>query len=58
MLSLRRLRWLGHVQRIENCHLPKDLLYGQLNVENVIKYAPILETETHVLGTSNQQTQQ
>ena len=29
-LSVRRLRWLGHVHRMGPERLPKDLLYGQL----------------------------
>ena len=29
LLSQRRLRWLGHVRRMEDGHLPKDILYGQ-----------------------------
>ncbi|KAJ8043106.1 hypothetical protein HOLleu_10066 [Holothuria leucospilota] len=30
MLSERRLRWLGHVHRMEKGRIPKDLLYGKL----------------------------
>ena len=30
MLSERRLRWLGHVRRMDKGRIPKDLLYGQL----------------------------
>ena len=30
MLSQRRLRWLGHVYRMEDGRLPKDILYGEL----------------------------
>ena len=32
MLSQRHLRWLGHVERMEKGRLPKDLLYGQLEL--------------------------
>ena len=30
LLSQRRLRWLGHVRRMEDGRLPKDILYRQL----------------------------
>ena len=30
LLSQRRLRWLGHLQRMDDGRLPKDILYGQL----------------------------
>ena len=30
LLTQRRLRWLGHVRRMEDGRLPKDVLYGQL----------------------------
>jgi len=30
ILAQRRLRWLGHVRRMEDGRLPKDVLYGQL----------------------------
>ena len=30
ILSERRLRWLGHVRRMEHGRIPKDLLYGEL----------------------------
>ena len=30
LLSQRRLRWLGHVWRMDDGRLPKDILYGQL----------------------------
>ena len=30
ILLLRRLRWLGHVRRMEDGCIPKDILYGEL----------------------------
>ena len=31
LLRQRRLRWLGHVRRMEDGRIPKDILYGQLD---------------------------
>ena len=30
LLRQRRLRWLGHINRMEGGHIPKDILYGEL----------------------------
>ena len=30
LLRQRRLRWLGHVRRMEEGRIPKDILYGEL----------------------------
>ena len=30
LLKQRRMRWLGHVARMEDGRIPKDLLYGEL----------------------------
>ena len=30
LLALPKLRWLGHVGRIEADHLPKQILFGEL----------------------------
>ena len=32
LLSQRRLRWLGHVRRMQDGRIPKDILYGELCV--------------------------
>ena len=39
LLSQRRLRWLGHVHRMPNRRIPKDMLYGEQ-----------LVTRTHTAG--------
>ena len=30
LLKQRRLRWLGHISRMEDGRIPKDILYGEL----------------------------
>ena len=30
LLRQRRLRWLGHIRRMEDDRIPKDILYGEL----------------------------
>ena len=30
LLKQRRMRWLGHVTRMKDGRIPKDLLYGEL----------------------------
>ena len=42
MLSERRLRWLGHVCRMDKDRFPKDLLYGQLECGTCLICRPCL----------------
>jgi hypothetical protein len=32
MLSIRRLRWLGHAKMTEDGNIPKDRIYGELQM--------------------------
>ena len=34
LLSQRRMRWLGHVRRMSDGRIPKDILYGELEEVN------------------------
>ena len=42
LLRERRLRWLGHVHRMEDGRIPKDLLYGELSSGQRAKGRPHL----------------
>ena len=39
ILCERHLRWLGHVRRMENGRIPKDLLYGELKGSRSVDHA-------------------
>ena len=42
LLCKRRLRWIGHVRRMGNGHIPKDIMFGQLKDGNRPKGRPHL----------------
>ena len=42
LLRQRRLRWLGHVHRMEDGRIPKDLLYGELEIGERARGRPLL----------------
>lgn len=42
LLTQRRLRWLGHVRRMDDGRLPKDLLYGELATGSRSAGRPVL----------------
>ena len=42
LLRQRRLRWLGHVHRMEDGRIPKDLLYGELEMGERARGRPLL----------------
>ena len=42
LLRQRRLRWLGHVHRMKDGRIPKDLLYGELVEGERPKGRPLL----------------
>ncbi len=42
LLSQRRLRWLGHVSRMQSGRIPKDILYGELTTGSRPAGRPLL----------------
>ncbi|XP_022082509.1 uncharacterized protein LOC110974885 [Acanthaster planci] len=51
MLSHRRLRWLGHVRRMEDGRLTKDVLYGELSAGSRPAGRPMLRFKACARGT-------
>ena len=46
ILSQRRLRWLGHVCRMDDGRIPKDILYSELTKERVQPDVLLYATKT------------
>ena len=40
LLKQRRMRWLGHVTRIKDGRISKDLLYGELKMKKINMTTP------------------
>ena len=51
LLRQRRLRWLGHVRRMDDGRIPKDILYGELAEEKEALDAPNYVSVMFVNGT-------
>ncbi|KAI8482689.1 hypothetical protein Bbelb_395690 [Branchiostoma belcheri] len=56
LLSQRRLRWLGHVSRMDDGRIPKDVLYGELATgarpagRPVLRYKDVLKRDMKAGG--------
>ena len=51
MLLRNRLRWVGHVKRMVDARLPKQLLYGQLKTGHRRRGRPELRYSDTVQGS-------
>ena len=51
LLKQRRMRWLGHVTRMEDGRIPKDLLYGELATGKDQQDDPIYASRTYASET-------
>ena len=55
MFRQRRLRWLGHIRRMNYGRIPRDLLYGELSAgkRNIgrpqLRYRDVCKREMNVL---------
>ena len=52
LLKQRRMRWLGHVTRLKDGRIPKDLLYGELATGKRPTDDPNYASRTHAGKTS------
>ena len=56
LLKQRRMRWLGHVTRMEEGRIPKDFLYGELATRKrpigrpQVRFKDICKRDLQVLG--------
>ena len=48
MLLRNRLRWVGHVKRMVDARLPKELLYGQLKTGHRRRGGPKLRYSDNI----------
>jgi len=61
ILTQRRLRWLGHVCRMEDGRIPKDILYGELTTGTrprgrpVLRYKDVCKQDLKACGINNTQ---
>ena len=51
LLQQRRFRWSGHVRRMDDGRIPKDILYGELAEEKEALDAPNYVSVMFVNGT-------
>ena len=56
LLKHRRLRWLGHVRRMRDGMMPKDLLYGELAEDVLCNVTGMFVRVTYATATSMSRT--
>ena len=52
LLKQKRMRWLGHVTRMKDGRIPKDLLYGEMATGKRPTGRPQLPSRTYASETS------